>query len=78
MKPERGDGGVRRPSAQGRARWHNGKQAFMNTLQELLDLRFGDIGAVPETLADNAAICRLAGRGVVRRFTPSDARDAQP
>jgi hypothetical protein len=42
----------------------------MNTLQELLDLRFGDIGAVPETLAGNEAIRRLAGRGVVRRFKP--------
>jgi nitroreductase/FMN reductase [NAD(P)H] len=42
----------------------------MKTLQELLDLRFGDIGAVPETLADNEAIRRLAGRGVVRRFKP--------
>jgi nitroreductase len=42
----------------------------MKTLQELLDLRFGDIGAVPETLAGNEAIRRLAGRGVVRRFTP--------
>ena len=28
----------------------------MKTLQELLDLRFGDIGAVPETLAGNEAI----------------------
>ena len=46
------------------------RQAFMKTLQELLDLRFGDIGAVPETLAGNEAIRRLAGRGVVRRFTP--------
>ena len=43
----------------------------MKTLQELLDLRFGDIGAVPETLAGNEAIRRLAGRGVVRRFKPS-------
>src|SRR6266496_1518339 len=42
----------------------------MKTLQELLDLRFGDIGAVPETLAGNEAIRRLAGRGVVRRFKP--------
>ena len=42
----------------------------MKTLQELLDLRFGDIGAVPKTLAGNEAIRRLAGRGVVRRFTP--------
>jgi hypothetical protein len=42
----------------------------MKILQELLDLRFGDIGAVPETLAGNEAIRRLAGRGVVRRFKP--------
>jgi FMN reductase [NAD(P)H] len=42
----------------------------MNTLQELLDLRFGDIGGVPELLASNDAIRRLAGRGVVRRFKP--------
>jgi len=42
----------------------------MKTLQELLDLRFGDIRAVPEILAANEAICRLAGRGVVRRFRP--------
>jgi len=42
----------------------------MKTLQELLDLRFGDIAAVPETLAGNEAIRRLAGRGVVRRFKP--------
>src|SRR3989442_11288562 len=42
----------------------------MKTLQELLDLRFGDIGAVPKTLAGNEAIRRLAGRGVVRRFKP--------
>src|SRR5437588_4965423 len=53
-----------------RARRHNGRQAFMKTLQELLDLRFGDIGAVPETLAGNEAIRRLAGRGVVRHFKP--------
>src|SRR5262245_5917146 len=45
----------------------------MKTLQELLDLRFGDIGAVPETLAGNEAIRRLAGRGVVRRFKPETA-----
>jgi Nitroreductase family len=42
----------------------------MKTLQELLDLRFGDMGAVPETLAGNEAIRRLAGRGVVRHFKP--------
>ena len=42
----------------------------MRTLQELLDLRFGDIGGVPELLAGNDAIRRLAGRGVVRRFKP--------
>jgi hypothetical protein len=42
----------------------------MKTLQELLDLRFGDTGAVPETLAGNVATRRLAGRGVVRRFEP--------
>ena len=42
----------------------------MKTLQELLDLRFGDIGAIPETLAGNEAIRRLAGRGAVRCFTP--------
>src|SRR5262249_47166152 len=64
---------ARSPSAQGRARRHNGRQAFMKTLQELLDLRFGDIGAVPETLAGNEAIRRLAGRGVVRRFKPETA-----
>src|SRR5262245_31811429 len=62
---------ARSPSAQGRARRHNGRQAFMKTLQELLDLRFGDIGAVPETLAGNEAIRRLAGRGVVRASSPS-------
>ncbi len=42
----------------------------MKTLQELLDLRFGDRGAVPDTLAGNEAIRRLGGRGAVRRFTP--------
>src|SRR4030095_14714215 len=42
----------------------------MKPVQELLDLRCGDIGAVPETLAGNEAIRRLAGRGVVRRFKP--------
>jgi len=42
----------------------------MKTLQELLDLRFGDAGAVPGTLAGNEALHRLAGRGVVRRFKP--------
>jgi nitroreductase/FMN reductase [NAD(P)H] len=42
----------------------------MRTLQELLDLRFGDIGTVPEILADIEAIRCLAGRGVVRRFKP--------
>ena len=35
----------------------------MKTLKELLDLRFGDIGAIPETFAGNEAIRRLAGRG---------------
>ena len=39
----------------------------MKTLQELLDLRFGDIGAVPETLAAHEAFRRLADRGVDRR-----------
>ena len=57
-------------SDQGSARRYNGRQAFMKTLQELLDLRFGDIGTVPEILAGNEAIRRLAGRGVVRRFKP--------
>jgi nitroreductase len=42
----------------------------MRTLQELLDLRFGDVGTVPETLADIEVIRGLAGRGVVRRFKP--------
>jgi nitroreductase/FMN reductase [NAD(P)H] len=42
----------------------------MKTLQELLDLRFGDAPVVPETLAANDAVRRLAGRGVVRRFKP--------
>src|SRR5262249_30686856 len=46
------------------------KASFMKTLQELLDLRFGDIGAVPEILAANQAIRRLPGRGVGRRFKP--------
>src|SRR5262249_27774294 len=63
-------GVARSLSAQGRARRHNGRQVFMKTLQELLDLRFGDIGAVPETLAGNEAIRRLASRGVIRRFKP--------
>lgn len=40
----------------------------MKTLQELMDLRFGDAGPVPDVLADNEAIRRLAARGVVRRF----------
>jgi nitroreductase len=42
----------------------------MKSLQELLDLRFGDAGAVPTDLADNTALHRLSGRGVVRRFKP--------
>lgn len=42
----------------------------MKTLKELLDLRFGDMGDVPDTLAENEAVRRLAGRGVVRRFKP--------
>ncbi|MBS0241781.1 MAG: nitroreductase family protein [Proteobacteria bacterium] len=40
----------------------------MKTLKELLDLRFGDQGEVPEVLASNEAVRRMAGRGVVRRF----------
>ena len=42
----------------------------MKSLKELLDLRFGDIGEIPEQLAENASLQRLAGRGVVRRFKP--------
>ena len=42
----------------------------MKTLQELLDLRFGETGPVPEALAGSEALRRLAGRGVVRRFKP--------
>ena len=42
----------------------------MKTLQELLDLRFGDAAAVPADLGANEALSRLAGRGVVRRFKP--------
>ncbi|MGE0699120.1 MAG: nitroreductase family protein [Hyphomicrobiaceae bacterium] len=42
----------------------------MKTLQELLDLRFGDAADVPEALAGNEAVRRLASRGVVRRFKP--------
>src|SRR5262249_56234356 len=49
---------------------NKGRQVLMRPRQGLLDLRFGDIGAVPETLAGNEAIRRLAGRGVVRRFKP--------
>lgn len=42
----------------------------MKTLQELLELRFGDMDAIPSGLAGNDALRRLAGRGVVRRFKP--------
>jgi len=42
----------------------------MKTLKELLDLRFGDAGAIPTDLFGNEALRRLAGRGVVRRFKP--------
>lgn len=42
----------------------------MKTLQELLDLRFGDMGAIPEEMAGNPALRAMAGRGVVRRFKP--------
>lgn len=42
----------------------------MKTLKELLDLRFGDQGEVPDALAGNEAVRRMAGRGVVRRFKP--------
>jgi nitroreductase/FMN reductase [NAD(P)H] len=42
----------------------------MKSLQELLDLRFGDMSAVPEQIAGNAALRTMAGRGVVRRFKP--------
>jgi nitroreductase/FMN reductase [NAD(P)H] len=42
----------------------------MKSLQELLDLRFGDMSVVPEQMAGNAALRTMAGRGVVRRFKP--------
>lgn len=42
----------------------------MKTLKELLDLRFGDMGAIPASIADNPALRAMAGRGVVRRFKP--------
>ncbi|MGE0765591.1 MAG: nitroreductase family protein [Hyphomicrobiaceae bacterium] len=42
----------------------------MKTLKELLDLRFGDMGTVPEAMAESAALRTMAGRGVVRRFNP--------
>lgn len=42
----------------------------MKSLKELLDLRFGDVEAIPDDLAGNEALRRLAGRGVVRRFKP--------
>lgn len=42
----------------------------MKTLQEQLDLRFGDAGTVPEAIAGNETLRRLASRGVVRRFKP--------
>jgi nitroreductase len=42
----------------------------MKTLQELLDLRFGDAKPVPAALAGQETLRRLAGRGVVRRFKP--------
>jgi nitroreductase/FMN reductase [NAD(P)H] len=42
----------------------------MTSLKELLNLRFGDMGAVPEALAGIAPLATMAGRGVVRRFKP--------
>lgn len=42
----------------------------MKTLQEMLDLRFGDSGPVPAALGGNAALAKMAARGVVRRFKP--------
>ena len=43
----------------------------MKTLVEMLQLRFGDFsGAPPPEIADNPALARMAGRGVVRRFKP--------
>ncbi|MDX2156040.1 MAG: nitroreductase family protein [Hyphomicrobiaceae bacterium] len=42
----------------------------MKSLKELLDLRFGDMGTVPDAIADNPALITMAGRGVVRRFKP--------
>ncbi len=44
----------------------------MSTLHEKLDLRFGDVDgdAVPEELAENSTLVRMAGRGVMRRFKP--------
>lgn len=42
----------------------------MKTLQELLELRFGDMGPVPEPLASNPGLRTMAARGVVRRFKP--------
>jgi nitroreductase/FMN reductase [NAD(P)H] len=42
----------------------------MKTLKELLDLRFGDVGPIPEAIAANGMLQRMAGRGVMRRFEP--------
>ncbi|MFV0297880.1 MAG: nitroreductase family protein [Hyphomicrobiaceae bacterium] len=44
----------------------------MSTLYEKLDLRFGDIDGdrIPEELAENEQLCRMSGRGVLRRFKP--------
>lgn len=42
----------------------------MKTLKELLDLRFGDMGLIPDVIADSPALRTMAGRGVVRRFKP--------
>ena len=42
----------------------------MKTIKEHLDLRFGDMGPVPDALAGNATLRTMAGRGVVRRFKP--------
>jgi nitroreductase len=48
----------------------------MKTLKETLDLRFGDMGAVPEALTGIEALRTMAGRGVVRRFKPEQVPSA--
>ena len=43
----------------------------MKTLAEQLQHRFGDFAASPpQDVANNPTLCRMAGRGVVRRFKP--------